>query len=84
MTAFDAVFRQAGLQRGETLLIHASGVGTAVQLARRAGARTIGTSRTASKLKEAVNMGLDVGLDGGEAWERHVSDVILTSWGHRI
>ena len=77
MTAFNAVFRQAGLRRGETLLIHAvgSGVGTAaVQLARRAGARTIGTSRTASKLKEAVNMGLDVGLDGGEAWERHVRE----------
>ncbi|MYI06567.1 MAG: alcohol dehydrogenase catalytic domain-containing protein, partial [Gemmatimonadetes bacterium] len=54
MTAYDAVFRQAGLQRGETLLIHAvgSGVGTAaLQLALRAGARTIGTSRTGAKLE---------------------------------
>ena len=77
MTAFDAVFRQAGLRRGETLLVHAvgSGVGTAaVQLARRAGARTIGTSRTMSKLKEATAMGLDLGLDGGRAWERDVLD----------
>ncbi len=88
MTAFDAVFRQAELQRGETLLIHAvgSGVGTAaLQLARRAGARTIGTSRTRSKLEEAAGMGLEVGLDGGGAWERDVlaatggvgADVIL-------
>ena len=75
MTAFDAVFRQAGLKRGEAVLVHAvgSGVGTAaVQLARRAGARTIGTSRTASKLKRAADIGLDVGLDGESAWDRAV------------
>lgn len=88
MTAFDAVFRQAGLKRGETLLIHAvgSGVGVAaLQLGRRAGARVIGTSRTAAKVERAVELGLDVGLDGRGAWERHVmketggsgADVIL-------
>ncbi|MYD13939.1 MAG: alcohol dehydrogenase catalytic domain-containing protein, partial [Gemmatimonadetes bacterium] len=58
MTAYDAVFRQAGLEEGETLLIHAvgSGVGTAaLQLARRAGARTIGTSRTGAKLEQSIN-----------------------------
>ena len=77
MTAYDAVFRQAGLNRGETLLIHAvgSGVGTAaLQLARRAGARTIGTSRTASKLERAAAMGLGLSLPGGEAWEAAVMD----------
>ena len=77
MTAFDAVFRQAGLKSGETLLIHAvgSGVGTAaVQLARRAGARTIGTSRTGAKLERAAEMGLDVGLNGGDAWDEAVMD----------
>ncbi|MCY4399106.1 MAG: NAD(P)H-quinone oxidoreductase [Gemmatimonadetes bacterium] len=88
MTAFDAVFRQAGLTAGEALLVHAvgSGVGTAaVQLARRAGARTIGTSRTPAKLERAAAMGLDVGLNGGEAWVEGVveatggrgADVIL-------
>ena len=77
MTAYDAVFRQAGLQRGETLLIHAvgSGVGTAaLQLARRAGAHTIGTSRTASKLERAAAMGLGRGLPGGDAWDKTVRD----------
>lgn len=88
MTAFDAVFRQASLKRGETLLIHAvgSGVGTAaLQLGRRVGAYVIGTSRTAAKLRRAAGLGLDVGLDGRGAWEREVgretggsgADVIL-------
>ncbi|MDE2655613.1 MAG: NAD(P)H-quinone oxidoreductase [Gemmatimonadota bacterium] len=77
MTAYDAVFRQAGLEEGETLLIHAvgSGVGTAaLQLARRAGARTIGTSRTGAKLERAAEEGLGVGLRGGEGWEAGVMD----------
>ncbi len=77
MTAWDAVFRQAALRRGETLLIHAvgSGVGTAaLQLARRAGARTIGTSRTGAKLERAAEEGLGVGLRGGEGWETGVMD----------
>lgn len=77
MTAYDAVFRQAGLKRRETLLIHAvgSGVGTAaLQLASRAGARTIGTSRTAAKLERAAVEGLGVGLWGGEGWEAGVMD----------
>lgn len=77
MTAYDAVFRQAALERGETLLIHAvgSGVGTAaLQLARRAGARTIGTSRTGTKLERAAALGLDAGLPGGEGWEEGVMD----------
>ena len=77
MTAWDAVFRQAGLKRGETLLIHAvgSGVGTAaLQLARRAGARTIGTSRTGAKLERAAELGLEAGLPGGEGWEGGVMD----------
>lgn len=77
MTAYDAVFRQAGLKRRETLLIHAvgSGVGTAaLQLASRAGARTIGTSRTGAKLERAAVEGMGVGLRGGEGWEAGVMD----------
>ena len=77
MTAYDAVFRQAALRPGETLLIHAvgSGVGTAaLQLARRAGARTIGTSRTGAKLERAAEAGLGAGLRGGEGWAEGVLD----------
>ncbi|HLX58995.1 MAG TPA: NAD(P)H-quinone oxidoreductase [Ktedonobacteraceae bacterium] len=65
MTAHDALFTQAALQMGERVLIHAvgSGVGTAaVQLARAAGAKSFGTSRTPAKLEAAQSLGLDVVL----------------------
>jgi putative PIG3 family NAD(P)H quinone oxidoreductase len=71
LTAHDALFRQMDLQVGERLLIHAvgSGVGTAaLQLARVAGVTTLGTSRTASKLQRARELGLDVGIGGDEDW----------------
>lgn len=62
LTAYDALFPQMGLRMGERVLIHAvgSGVGTAaLQLARAAGATTLGTSRTAAKLSKASDLGLD-------------------------
>lgn len=65
MTAYDALFLQGALALGEDVLIHAigSGVGTAgLQLAKRAGARVLGTSRTAAKLEAASELGLDVAL----------------------
>lgn len=73
LTAFDALFVQGGLTMGQTALIHAvgSGVGTAaVQLATVAGARAIGTSRTADKLERCSNFGLGDRIlvgDGGFA-----------------
>jgi NADPH2:quinone reductase len=69
LTAYDALFRQLDLKVGERVLIHAvgSGVGTAaLQLARAAGAITLGTSRTPEKLKRAEEeLGLEVGIDTG-------------------
>jgi putative PIG3 family NAD(P)H quinone oxidoreductase len=62
ITAHDALFTRAGLQRRESVLIHAagSGVGTAaVQLAHAAGATVYGTSRTADKLAQVRALGLD-------------------------
>lgn len=75
MTAYDALFRQMNLREGETVLIHAvgSGVGTAaVQLAQAAGVRSIGTSRTESKVERALELGLDVGIVGEEDWPEKV------------
>ena len=74
MTAFDALFLQCGLAAGESVLIHAvgSGVGTAaVQLARAAGATTVGTSRTSAKLDAATELGLHHGVEGGRDREWH-------------
>ena len=78
MTAFDAAFVQEGLTAGETLLVHAvgSGVGTAaVQLARRAGATVIGTSRTEDKLARATQLGLGHGVLADERWPDRVLEL---------
>lgn len=76
LTAYDALFRQLDVQMGDRLLIHAvgSGVGTAaLQLARAASVRTLGTSRTPTKLRKAVELGLDVGIDSSrEDWPARV------------
>jgi NADPH:quinone reductase len=78
LTAYDALFRQLDLQVGERVLIHAvgSGVGTAaVQLARAAGAVTIGTSRTPEKLERAIRLGLDHGIDSSDPdWPERVRE----------
>lgn len=79
MTAFDALFLQMELALGETLLVHAvgSGVGTAaLQLARAAGARVIGTSRTAAKLERARELGLEHGVLAGDVyWTERVLEL---------
>jgi len=65
VTAWDALVLQAGLRRGERVLIHAvgSGVGTAaLQIANLWGAETIGTSRTTTKLERAETLGLNHGV----------------------
>lgn len=75
MTAYDAAFMQERLKAGETLLVHAigSGVGTAaLQLARRAGATVVGTSRTQDKLERAKELGLEHGVVADEGWPERV------------
>ena len=65
ITAHDALFTQADLRMGESVLIHAvgSGVGlAALQLAKAAGAFVVGTSRTSDKIERASRFGLDVGI----------------------
>ncbi|GAC1305314.1 MAG: NAD(P)H-quinone oxidoreductase [Vulcanimicrobiaceae bacterium] len=71
VTAHDALFARADLRLGETVLVHAvgSGVGlAALGLARRIGARTLGTSRTPAKLVRARGLGLDVGIVFDDDW----------------
>jgi NADPH:quinone reductase-like Zn-dependent oxidoreductase len=65
ITAHDALWTQADLRPGETVLIHAvgSGVGlAAVQLARAIQAVPYGTSRTADKIEQSKPLGLEAGL----------------------
>lgn len=75
-TAHDALVTQAGLRSGECVLIHAvgSGVGTAaIQLVAALGARSIGTTRTPSKLEAARELGLQGGVVLGDPEDRHAS-----------
>ena len=65
MTAYDALFLQAGLTVGDEVVIHAagSGVGTAaIQLVARVGARAIGTSRDEGKLERCRALGMAEGI----------------------
>ena len=65
ITAHDAMITQAGLKKGESVLIHAigSGVGlAAMQLAEAIEAICYGTSRTEDKIEKAKMFGLDGGI----------------------
>lgn len=76
ITAHDALFTRLELASGEWLLIHAvgSGVGTAgLQLARAAGARVVGTSRSEWKLARATSeFGLTVPVDASDGFAEAV------------
>jgi putative PIG3 family NAD(P)H quinone oxidoreductase len=61
LTAYDALVLQGELRPGETVLIHAvaSGVGSAAALlCKAAGARVVGTGRSAAKLARAPEWGV--------------------------
>jgi putative PIG3 family NAD(P)H quinone oxidoreductase len=78
VTSHDALFTLGGLRPGAAVLVHAvgSGISTiAVQIARAAGATTIGTSRTQDKLERARALGLDHALLVGKDEPRFAEEV---------
>ncbi|MFT7623041.1 MAG: NADPH2:quinone reductase [Myxococcota bacterium] len=86
LTAWDAVYRQAGLRHGETLLVHAiaSGIGTAaLQLGQATGNVVYGTSRSADKLDRCQGLGLKhpILVEDGTFSKRVKADVILDTIG---
>lgn len=65
LTAYANLFLEAGLERGETVLMHggAGGVGTAaIQLAREAGARIIVTAGTDEKVARCAELGANLAI----------------------
>jgi NADPH:quinone reductase len=81
-TSHDALITNAGLKRGESVLINAasSGIGCAsLQIARLFGAKpVIGTSRTAAKLPALKAFGMESGIDASQAaWP----DAVLEATG---
>ncbi len=68
LTAYDGLFRNAGLAAGESLLVHAagSGIGTAaIQLGSVAGAHVVGTSRSEAKCERLSALGCRAVLADG-------------------
>lgn len=87
ITAQDALWVQAGLRPGETVLINAvgSGVGLAgVQLARAVHAVPFGTSRTSAKIQRAGPFGLEGGLTVQDNFDELVAAVEKWTGGKGI
>lgn len=88
LTAYDALFTRLALRIGETLLVHAigSGVGTAaLQIARAAGARVVGTARSPDKLDRAKKLGLDVAIDASKGdWVAQVEAAVGAERVHAV
>jgi len=77
ITAWEALFDRAGLERGQTVLIHggAGGVGhVAVQLARHAGARVCATVGSDNNARFVESLGAELAVN---YWERPVVDAVL-------
>jgi putative PIG3 family NAD(P)H quinone oxidoreductase len=93
LTAFVNLVMEAGLARGETLLVHAgaSGVGlAAIQIGKRIGARVAATTRTSAKLAALEGAGVDLAIDAGRhdfaeqiegRWGRDAVNVVLDPIG---
>jgi putative PIG3 family NAD(P)H quinone oxidoreductase len=66
LTAYVNLFMEAGLQSGESVLVHggASGVGTAaIQLAKEAGCRVLTTAGTPEKVDFCQQLGADLAIN---------------------
>jgi NADPH2:quinone reductase len=94
-TAHECLFTAAGLQEGQTALIHAGagGVGmAAIQMAKQAGATVLATASSDEKLERLKPLGLDHGINYAsegfvdrvrELTDGRGADVVLDSVGGR-
>lgn len=80
-TAQETLFTLAGLQEGETVLIHAgaSGVGTAgIQMARETGAHVLITAGSSEKIRRCLDLGASAGCNYKERdfadWVKEVTN----------
>jgi NADPH2:quinone reductase len=91
LTAYGVVHVAVGIREGQTVLLHAAGGGVgliALQLARNAGARVLGTVSTEQKAEAVRSLGGEPLLYGDDLLDRvlaatggHGVDVVLDSVG---
>lgn len=87
ITAHDALWTQASLRPGETVLVNAvgSGVGlAAVQLVRAIRAVPYGCSRTAGKLDHAKALGMEDGIVMGDNLDHLISAIEQLTRGQGV
>ncbi len=91
LTAYRALFSQGKLQAGEHLLIIGIGGGVAtyaLMMAKAIGASVTVTSRSQEKLRKAIKLGADRGLDNAANWATESNtgtvDLILDSVGGAV
>lgn len=91
LTAYRALFSQGKLQAGEHLLVPGIGGGVATYallMAKAAGAAVTVTSRSPDKLRQALELGADRGLDSDSDWASapgmHKADLIVDSVGGAV
>ena len=81
--AWLGLFDRAGLQAGETVLIHAAAGGAgsaAVQLAANAGARVFATAGSDEKVQLCRDLGADVAINDNDA---DFGEIVLAETGNR-
>jgi NADPH:quinone reductase len=81
--AWLGLFDRAGLQAGQTVLVHAAAGGSgsaAVQLAHHAGARVFATAGTDEKVALCRELGADVAINYNEA---NFAEVVMSETGNR-
>ena len=84
LTAYLNLFEEAGLQPGETVLVHggASGVGTAaIQLARHQGCRVLATAGTGAKRDLCRRLGAELAVDYRNGFRDAVAEHLGKSEG---
>lgn len=91
LTAYRMLFKQSGLQSGQTVLIQGAsgGVATAlISMAKAAGFRTWVTSRDEGKRKMAAELGADEVFESGARLPDRVDAVMETvgkaTWSHSV
>jgi NADPH:quinone reductase-like Zn-dependent oxidoreductase len=91
LTAYRMLFRNSGLQPGDTVLVQGAGGGVAtalIVLARAAGFRVWATSRSEEKRARALELGAHAAFESGARLPERVDAVMETvgaaTWSHSL